>query len=125
LCGSAVGALTAERCCSAAHGLCHREEVPTGGGASASQMRTILDAATQRVVEGIQAGYSAARYGEACGDDSAHCVTVDAQISPEAMTAKVSARLTIPLRLLSLGNSGETTVGYSAERALEGRVFQR
>lgn len=125
LCGSAVGALTAERCCSAAHGLCHREEVPTGGGASASQMRTILDAATQRVVEGIQAGYSAARYGEACGDDSAHCATVDAQISPESMTAKVSARLNIPLRLLSLGNSGETTVGYSAERALEGRVFQR
>ena len=125
LCGRSVGALTAERCCSAAHGLCSREEVSTDGGASGSHTRAILDAATQRVLEGIQAGYSAARYGEACGEDSAHCATVDAQISPESMTAKVSARLTIPLRLLSFGNERETTVEYTAERALEERVFQR
>ena len=97
----------------------------TDGGASGSHTRTILDAATQRVLDGIQAGYSAARYGEACGEDSAHCATVDAQISPESMTAKVSARLTIPLRLLRFGNERETTVEYTAERALEERVFQR
>jgi hypothetical protein len=125
LCGRAVGALTAERCCSAANGLCSREEVYTDVTANNGKTRAILDAATQRVVEGIQAGYPAAHYADACGGDTTNCATVVAELSPDSTTAKVSARLTIPLRLLRLGTGSETTVGHSAERMLEGRSFQR
>jgi hypothetical protein len=123
VCGHGVSAARVERCCAAANGRCEREEVVYPGGVDGEYTSALIDVATRRVVEGVQAGYPQARYQEECRGEEAECVEVLAQVSPEDLTAKVSARMKIPLRALRLVTGADTSVEYAAERKLERHVF--
>lgn len=123
VCGRGVSAARAERCCAAASGRCESEEVVYPGGMDGEYASALIDVATRRVVEGVQAGYPQARYQEQCRGEEADCVEVHAQVFPEDLTAKVSARMKIPLRALRLVTGADTSVEYAAERKLERHVF--
>ncbi len=103
------------------------------GGLSGGGMEQVFDGARQRTVTTVQAAYPPARADIECGNGSqtggsqqSDCLQVTAEATDNGRSAKMSAALRVPLRILNiLGNLGGvedkrgTVVEYSETRTLE------
>lgn len=125
VCGTSVTARAAERCCAVSAGRCRTQEVELGTSGSDRSLTLALDVASRRVVDGVQAGYPAARHASQCAEGDVECIRVLADLSPDRSSATLSASMDVPLYLLGLADKRRSTVEHSVTRALESAVINR
>lgn len=120
LCGRGLSEAEAERCCAASGGRCRKQSVILGADASGEQARlSILSAAQRRVVEAVRAGYPSAVYQPVCEVSAHNCLEVATSLQENDSQAVVSAKVSVPLRLLGVFTKESTVVQHSTTRVLE------
>jgi hypothetical protein len=125
VCGTSVSAYMAERCCAANGGRCRKQEIGLGVTGSERSLTLALDVASRRVVEGVMAGYPAAKYAPQCSEGDIECIRVLAEFSPDKTSATLSASMDVPLHLIGLADKRRSTVEHSVSRTLERAVVDR
>lgn len=120
VCGLNLSSIAADRCCEESGGRCRRREVVTPGASGTGGWEAaLLAAARNRVVDGVQASYPAARAQDACGAGDADCLQTDAQLGAGNETATVSAKVHVPVYLLKVIGDPNVTVEHSVTRRME------
>lgn len=110
----------AQRCCDAHGGRCVIEEVPPPHGIpGGSSVDALLNLAEERGFESVQAIYPAALNPNECVSRESNCLGIHATLENGNTVARVQARLSVPLSVVSLFGKPETVVDYEEQRVLE------